>query len=444
MVDSVAKSALINHHSGRLPAGRCTLEVHHGGAWHRAAEVRCDDTQAGIRSRTRLDYDLDYLDALDHAVVRDARAVSCLYATNFEEHDLPTWPPFLLDVIPSGAARRFWERELRLPNREDSDWAVLVAGGGNAPGNVRVAEAADRAPPVDHPGFERAEVLERADDFIEYARSRGASIAGGSGAAGDAPKFLLREDVEGRWHADGALDDTRTARSWLLKFPRSPRAADRLVLEAEAPFARVAARLGVRVASPLAWADDCLFVPRFDRPQNPTGAIRRLGMESLCSLAGVAEFGASIPKEALAAAVAVHTTDPVTELRELLLRDVVDVALGNTDNHARNTAVLKDVDAPVALTPLYDFAPMVLDPQGIARVCRWRAEEDGYPVWGAVADVLAPHGLESTATKTWLRDLGPLVGALPRIMAEEEVPRRVIEVLTERTARVARALEQTR
>ena len=55
----------------------------------------------------------------------------------------------------------------------------------------------------------RADVLERAESFIEYARSQGASIAGGSGAAGDAPKFLLREDDAGRWHADGAGPDAR-------------------------------------------------------------------------------------------------------------------------------------------------------------------------------------------------------------------------------------------
>lgn len=427
-----------------MAAGTCTIELHHGGAWHLAGELRCDDTKLGHRSPAHFEYDLDYLDALGHLEVRDARAVSCRYPTRFEEHHERSWPAFLLDVIPSGAGRRFWERELGLQNHEGSDWEVLTRGGGNAPGNLRVREAAEVSAIPTHPGFERAEVVERAGDFIEYARANGASVAGGSGAAGDAPKYLLREARDGRWHADGALDDERTLRSWLVKFPRSPRARDRLVLEAEAPYARIAARLGARVANPLTWEQDCLFVPRFDRPRHSSGAIERLGMESLCSLAGVAEFGASIAKEVLAAALAKYATDPVTELREFLLRDVLDVALGNTDNHARNTAVLKAVAAPIALTPIYDFAPMVLDPQGIARVCRWKAEEDGYPRWGNVADALAAHGLDAAKTKRWLRELAAKVGELPAIMAEESVPQEVIDILAHRIERVARSLEDVR
>ena len=75
-------------------------------------------------------------------------------------------------------------------------------------------------------------------------------------------------------------------------------------------------------------------------------------------------------KERFAAAVARFTSDPKRELRELVLRDVLDVALGNTDHRARNTAVLKQLDGRIELSPLYDFAPMVLDPQGIACVSR--------------------------------------------------------------------------
>lgn len=323
---------------------------------------------------------------------------------------------------------------------------MLVAGGGNPPGNVRVHEAgkAIDAERIEHEGFARDEVLERAEGFIEYARAHGASSAGGSGAAGDAPKFLLREDLSGRWHADGAVSDPRTARSWIVKFPRSSRDADRLVLETEAAWHRLAARLGARVEGPLTWERDCLFVPRFDRPRLDGGRIARLGMESLCSLAGVSESGAPIAKETLAAALARFATDRARELRELLLRDVLDVALGNTDNHARNTAVLKHEEGLVELTPLYDFAPMVLDPQGIARVCRWRDEQDGYPSWARVAEALDPLGLDATHTKTWLRELAAPVAELPTSMKEEGVSERVRSILEPRVARVARALAEVR
>ncbi|MBX3232663.1 MAG: HipA domain-containing protein [Labilithrix sp.] len=425
-----------------------------------------------------MSYELEYLELLGFEVTTDARAVSSRFPTTFEEYVEPTWPAFLLDLIPSGHARRFWERELGLPNTEgpqkrppqrsrsdpsakregrvwgggvggeapdvENDWSVLVRGAGNPPGNVRVASAAEVAPLGEHPGFERGEILERRDAFIEYARSRGASVAGGSGAAGDAPKFLLREDDRGRWHADGALDDARTRASWLVKFPRSAASDDRLVLEAEAPYARVASRFGVRVAAGLTWERDCLFVPRFDRRREADGSLGRLGLESLYSLAGVAAFGAPTSKDVFARALARCATDPRAELRELLLRDVLDVALGNTDNHGRNTSVLKEPRGPTRLSPLYDFAPMILDVQGIARVSRWDAEREGYPEWGAVADSLAVHGLEPAPTKAWLRALAPRVAALPDMMRDEGVPARVIHVLTERVARVARSLEATR
>lgn len=53
-----------------------------------------------------------------------------------------------------------------------------------------------------------------------------------------------------------------------------------------------------------------------------------------------------------------------------------NLALRNPDNHARNTAV-HTVDGRTGLTPLFDFAPMYLDPDGIARSSRWYQAESG-------------------------------------------------------------------
>jgi serine/threonine-protein kinase HipA len=359
--------------------------------------------------------------------------VSCRYPLGYDVRDEPRWPAFLLDVIPSGAARRFWEREIGVPNAPSSDWAVLLRGAGNPPGNLRIAEAAP-PPHAAHPGFARADVVARAERFLEYARAAGAEVAGASGAGGDSPKLLLREDRSGRFHPDGALDDAATRAFWLVKFPRSQKEVDHVVLEAEAAYHRVARRFGARVHGEVTWENGCLFVPRFDRVEDEDGGFRRLGLESLCSLAGVSDFGATIPKESQASALARFASEPAGALREFVLRDVLDVALGNTDNHARNTAVLKDERAGIALAPLYDFAPMLLDSEGIVRACRWGDEVAGFPRWTAALDVLGDGGRE------WMKALIPRVSALPQWLAEERVPKRVQQEVVQRIERVARDL----
>jgi serine/threonine-protein kinase HipA len=339
--------------------------------------------------------------------------------------------------MPAGAARRHWEGVLELPNNMSSDWSVLVRGAGNPPGNVRVREAVDAADVSPHPGFPRSDVLERREQFVEYARANGAPVSGSTGAGGDAPKFLLREDIKGRWHADGALADKRTRRCWLVKFPRTRDASDRLILRAEAGYHAVAKKMGVRTGGDITWESDCLFVPRFDRVVRK-GAIERLGLESLYSLVGVADFGTPLRKERQVEAIARFATDPEKELREYLLRDVLDVALGNTDNHARNTSVLKWPDGRIELSPLYDFAPMILDQRMIARVSRWEDNSD-LPDWARVADALAKT-LDPAKTKRWLRGLAPAIGELPTTMKDCDVPKVVIARCEERIGRVARAL----
>jgi serine/threonine-protein kinase HipA len=423
-----------------MPAGTCTLQLYLAGRWRTAGSVRVEDTERGISSAARFEYDFDYLEE-QHAALgaRDVRAVSCRYPLDYAESPSLRWPAFLLDVIPSGAARRHWETLLGLPNSERSDWAVLTAGAAHAPGNVRVAEAVPAEPPA-HTGFPRREVVARAEGFVEYARISGAPVAGSTGAGGDSLKFLLREDTGGNWHADGALPDARTKRCWLVKFARTRARMDRIILEGEAIYHEVAARVGARAIDAVTYEKGCLFLPRFDRPV-VRRRVARLGLESLFSLTGVADFGVPIRKEVQARAVAAYATDKERELREFLLRDVLDVALGNTDNHGRNTSMLKHENGTIALAPVYDLAPMVLDARMIARVCRW-ADDADFPEWGAVAITLDRLGLDVTRTRRWLVELGDRIADVPPFVRERGAPRSVVEVCEDRCKRVASALKR--
>ena len=266
-----------------------------------------------------------------------------------------------------------------------------------------------------HPGFSLDQLLAGNEHFIEYAYQHGIYAAGVSDVQGAAPKLLLAEHKNGSWHAEGVLPDAKVGAYWLLKKPRGNSHIDRQVLKNEAAYMQVAKQLGLTVHADLIWRDNLLFIPRFDRQVLETGAVMRLGLESLASVAGVAEYGARLSHDRLARCIIDYCSDPERDLLEYIKRDIANVILGNKDNHPRNTAVIRDADGIVALSPLYDFAPMYLDPEGIARVCRWDApaEQAGQPIWG---EVIAQYRNHLPDGNSLLRQFGENLARLPQIM----------------------------
>ena len=213
-------------------------------------------------------------------------------------------------------------------------------------------------------------------------------MRGSTDTAGASPKLLLVEDRSGLFHADGALPDAEAARHWLVKFPRGRTRDDARVLANEPAYLEVARRLGLRVGEPLEHEGGALFVPRFDRRVVGAG-VERLGMESLYAVCGVVEAGEGLVLEDAVRRVAAVVDGAEEDAVELVLRDAVAIALGDTDNHGRNTAVIKHTDGSVRVSPLYDFAPMLLDPEGIVRSARWRSERAGRVDWHDVVTNLS-------------------------------------------------------
>jgi serine/threonine-protein kinase HipA len=111
-----------------------------------------------------------------------------------------------------------------------------------------------------------------------------------------------------------------------------------------------------------------------------------LGQESIATLTSIPGFGAVPSHDEVCRQLLLRCTQPLTEVLEYIKRDVANLALGNKDNHARNTAVQRDFSGGIRLTPLYDFAPMYLHPDGIARRIRWEANDGGAPDWSRVID----------------------------------------------------------
>jgi serine/threonine-protein kinase HipA len=249
----------------------------------------------------------------------------------------------------------------------------------------------------------------------------------------------MTEDDEGSLHADGALEDARAQRHFVVKFPRGRTRSDALVLAMEAPYLEVVRELGLRCGEPLTFHDPgVLFVPRFDRARHGEG-VERKGMESAYALLGMVEAGALLDFEALCAAMAAVVDDPGRDVVELVLRDACSMALGNPDNHGRNTSLLKHADGSVELSPVYDFAPMYLDPEGIRRQTRWRSERRGGIDYNDVC-VSLDELVDRATLATAMRDLGERLEDAPRIMRDCGVEPSVIEDRTRSIAAVTAAL----
>src|ERR1039457_2560125 len=169
---------------------KITLQLCIDGRWTTAGTFESSPRESvrGVAGSGWLEYDADF--ALAHLDDPPGCRVGLCYLVNFELYQSDKWPPFLLDILPSGAGRRVWLRRLGLTDNAAADWQLLLNGAGNPPGNLRVAEAV--IPPAgSHPGFTKEEIVEKQADFIEYAEARGAVVAGATDVQGDSPKFLL-------------------------------------------------------------------------------------------------------------------------------------------------------------------------------------------------------------------------------------------------------------
>jgi serine/threonine-protein kinase HipA len=424
----------------------CHLQIFLDGRWQTAAifEPDAKTLDSGIAGSCRLQYDIDYAAAyLGH---RDAELIPGL-TVGFELFRYAQWPPLLIDLLPGGAGRRAWLRRMQVENDgPQMDWHLLTRGAGAPPGNLRISEAV-LAPPPDHfkIGFPRRDIIDQRERFLDYAEERGAHVAGASSVQGEAPKYLLAEDPVGMFHAEGALPDEKSKKFWLVKFPRGRRTDERnqQVLRNEAPYLEVARAFGIRTGEPLVYyKDGVLFVPRFDRKASD-GRVKRMGMHSLYAVAGIPGFGATVRHDTYCRALAQVVTDPAREVREYLRRDILNLALRNTDNHGRNAAVLS-TNGQIRLSPLFDFAPMFLDPEGIGRVSRWEDERPGdQPQWAIVCEKLN-YILDPVETRTWLANLGECVQRLPETMRSCRVDDDIIQRLTNWIDEVAAGLVEAR
>lgn len=392
----------------------CTLQLFQDGAWHDAGTVTLFGAEdEGWRARSYVGYSVEW--AVEHAGAVDAHAFSCRFKVGLRAKEPPHWPVFLIDMLPQGYGRSELLKRLSLPETMGAaaDWQLLMAGAGNPIGNIRVKEAAQwLTEQGEHTrGFTFEEIAERSDQFTEFLAQHGLFIAGSSGVQGEWPKVLLTQAKDGLLYLDHTVPDELARRHFIVKFGRGTNEQLATILRHEATYMEFAKLLGLRVHDSLTLLNRALFIPRFDRKVVASQVVR-FGQESIATLTECAGFGTVPSHEEVCKQLILRCTDPAAEVLEYLKRDVANIALANRDNHARNTAIQRDFKGNVRLTPLYDFVPMYLHPDGIARRIRWESIPDnGSPDWAEVITAVSKldHSLQRDALVSGLKEMIPAI-----------------------------------
>jgi serine/threonine-protein kinase HipA len=365
-----------------------TVQVYWDHKWHDAGTVRLPNPKAGLTGVMAFTYNGQYVNVVTTAKeglsFKDERAIG----HNVPGHLMKGYPrealaPVLRDIIPQGAGRRYLLRHWDVTGDPGPsvDFKLLSEGCIAPIGNLRIKEAAEafesQVKDTKVVSFTQGEISDRDEYLLEYANQLGVVIGGATGAGGDAPKLLVVEARDGGgFYLEGTLPEPEIANHWLVKFPRGRMTAeDQDILRAEGIFYRALNQLGhntIRGAHVVEGKVPALWLPRFDREVTSDG-VRRYGVESMYSLNKMIGDGAQMKHTDVLARLREAITFPPEfdeTLCEYLVRDVINYTIGNSDNHGRNTALIKR-DGRISLSPAYDLAPMVLDKEGIARTTVW-------------------------------------------------------------------------
>lgn len=430
---------------------RLTIQIFQKGTWRDAATLTFVQPHKGRLGSCALEYKFEY--ALDlYGETNPELACSIRYPVEIvEEYKNQPWFAFIDDIIPSGAARRFWVKNLGIENlsRNEQDYPLLSKGAIAPIGNMRLKEALPFTPAgkkIEPLKFTLKEVISKSSDFLQHANELGAVGGGATGAGGEAPKFLVRCTADDKVWIDAYQDDpTNTDTHYLVKFARNKRSGqDKDVLRAEYHYYKILESLGVNTINTnkmkLYDQNDklSLWLPRFDVDVE-NGKLSRYGMESVFSVLEKPPGTNLKHLEVIVELVEIlshldKNFQPQAFVNEWVRRDFLNVVFGNSDNHGRNTSFLKRPGHAIELAPVYDFAPMKADPEGVIRTTVWGTdlESGGNFDWIAITlaieTTLEEAGFSVSADEIIeeLANLSQKLVGLKNQLAAEEVPESIL------------------
>jgi serine/threonine-protein kinase HipA len=185
--------------------------------------------------------------------------------------------------------------------------------------------------------------------------------------AGVQRKIALTQLQDGRFGIP--KPKLRVPTTHILKVPRRNKGRESRL---EAAAVLLADAVGLEVAVPLVLQlgdVTSLLVPRFDRITETAGTVRRIHQEDFAQALGLPSalkyerYGMD-HRRFTAASIANLldlTVDPAISKRIFLAATIFNIIVGNTDNHAKNHALIYEEGSTPTLAPLYDILPVRLD-----------------------------------------------------------------------------------
>ena len=427
-----------------------TIQAWLNETWRDIALINYPGADKGDWNTTQVNYLTDY--ALDFLDRDDNHAVSLNHPVSlfFDDGGHPGWLRFIDDIIPSGASRRYWVNALDISDlpAAQQNYRLLKYGTMSPVGNLRIKESVPEwSESASAKTFTVNDVINRAADFLDYAQERGAAAGGATGAGGEAPKLLLRcSEEDAIWIDTWQNEPSREDRYYLVKYPRGGRTeVDCNILRAEFHYYHELAAMGFSTISTQTMRLEegshypSLWLPRFDITRNEQGQLIRLGMESVYSLLQKAP-GTILDQETTLRTLIEKITgsnmvqqqgyhfDTQAFVIEWVRRDLLNIIFGNSDNHGRNTAFIK-AENQIMLSPVYDFAPMKADPEGIPRTLKWSlsCESGGEYHFNNIAQSLTEWVPASTLMEA-LHETAVQLIDLPERLHARGVPEQILEM----------------
>ncbi|MFZ3035610.1 MAG: HipA domain-containing protein [Parvibaculum sp.] len=291
--------------------------------------------------------------------------------------------PFSQDIFDDPSTRAFFDNLLpennqlqQVMDREriarDDIVGLLKHLGGDCPGAISCVPR--DAPPVKIPGNVETDYVEIAPENLADIMRRLADrlplpeeIQDPSPVAGVQRKIAVTEIAPNRF--GHPKDKLRVPTTHILKVPERGRERE---VQQEAIAARLAALVvnhPVALPAEFKRGDEVgLLIKRFDRNVSADGLITRIHQEDFCQALGLPaslKYERKGTAERHFSAAKVHdllgrTNAPGLNRLIFLRASIFNLAIGNTDSHAKNHALIYDQGGTPRLAPLYDMLPIRL------------------------------------------------------------------------------------